>query len=102
MLHETIRNDDFLYNTALGMLQPFETMLQPRCTAVLQIVPCNITFKPDVLFAVTVAEYQGPYHFSQDQLSFPRQTLYLFQTDFPFTHGTLKPFPPLPLPFFLI
>ena len=61
MLHETIRNEDFLHNTALGMLQPFETMLQPCCNAVLQIVPCDIgcdiTFKPDVLFAVTVAGY---------------------------------------------
>ena len=57
MLHETIRNDDFLHNTALGMLQPFETMLQPCCNAVLQIAPCNITFKPDVPFAVTVAGY---------------------------------------------
>ena len=59
MLHETIRNDDFLHNTALGiwMLQLFETMLQPCCNAVLQIVRCDITFKPDVLFAVTVAGY---------------------------------------------
>ena len=57
MLHETIRNDDFLHNTALGMLQLFETMLQPCCNVVLQIHPCDITFKPDVLFAVTVAGY---------------------------------------------
>ena len=57
MLHETIRNYDFLHNTTLRMLQPFETMLQPRCNAVLQIVPCNITFQPDVPFAVTVAGY---------------------------------------------
>ena len=57
MLHEAIRNDDFLHNTALGMLQLFETMLQPCCNVVLQIVPCDITFKPDVLFAVTVAGY---------------------------------------------
>ena len=98
MLHETIRNDDFLHKTALRMLQPFETMLQPCCNPVLQIVPCNITFKPDVPFAVTVAGYQGPRYFSQDQLSFPRQTLYLFQT----AHGTFKPSPPLPLLFFLI
>ena len=57
MLHETIRNDDFVHNTALGMLQLFGTMLQPCCNVVLQIVPCDITFKPDVLFAVTVAGY---------------------------------------------
>ena len=56
MLHETTRNDDFLHNTALGiwMLQLFETMLQPCCNAVLQIVRCDITFKPDVLLSLDI------------------------------------------------
>ena len=60
MLHGTIRNDDFLHNTApqcwnsvVTIPNNVATMLLQRCgCAVLRIASCNVNFKPIGFYAV--------------------------------------------------